>query len=448
MRTACVIATLGPKLFKIRDRNYTPSIRVVRDRLEGVEVLYYEDTNSGWCEGINEFGLCLVNSALLVRQDEKEGSQTATGEPPKRGLDGQRVLRILSQRDIKSALTEALFYKDGLCGHTFLSDGSKVFSIEKVKDQDPVVRDMDPKVPEVRTNHGLFLPGAGYVLGDSAVSSLQRRKIVQEALDSVDSLDDLAGHLLREHFGGPNNPLRDDPKGMRSTTMVVMDPSNLSMTLYLLGDKTVSYMGEVNRIEGGKLKFQKKSWDPKASKQADLNPPLGSGLCAIVDRATKQVRNPSDREEIVHKVESGESLPNNEAWKVYRGHDKERGSDFHSFSIPPHAQYRMDLREIRVQDVERALNSFAAHVKELKRTGNPALERILQQPHIVWKDPKTSLEIVFTADKGEIVLITTYWKGKKDPQPRSCDRSLRARAIRLAHRRSDLRPLLLPLLRG
>ena len=53
-------------LAKNRDRTYKPLIEIVN----GIEVAYIKDKNSGWIEGINENKFGLVNSTLS-RMDGK-----------------------------------------------------------------------------------------------------------------------------------------------------------------------------------------------------------------------------------------------------------------------------------------------------------------------------------------------------------------------------------------
>ncbi len=152
-------------------------------------------------------------------------------------------------------------------------------------------------------------------------------------------------------------------------------------------------------------------------KYADLNPPLGGGPCRVVDRILRNVRDRRLRETMVDEVEGGHSLPNAEARKIYP-FDKETGSAFKSFSITPHAQYRMDLRGITVKDVTQALDSFAARLVSVK--GTPAFDWYTSQETITWKDPKSQLEIAFGLGDGEVNIITTYWKNRRDPPPTDC----------------------------
>ena len=155
--------------------------------------------------------------------------------------------------------------------------------------------------------------------------------------------------------------------------------------------------------------------------EADLSPPLGGGPCRVVERIEDTVRDPKLRDKMIEDVEQGHSLANEESKKVYP-FSRERGSFFKTFTLVPHAAYRMDWRGVTVKDVEAALNSFAAHMKALKEKRDPAYERTLTQSEIAWVDPKTKLQVVFGVSReGEVKVISAYWKGEPDPRPMACN---------------------------
>lgn len=154
---------------------------------------------------------------------------------------------------------------------------------------------------------------------------------------------------------------------------------------------------------------------------ADMSPPLGGGPCRVVDRILNTVRDPKVRDQMVEDVQKGNSLANEESRKVYP-FSREHGSFFKTFTIVPHAAYRMDWREVGVKDIVVALNSFAYHMKSLKEKRDPAYERTLTQTEIAWIDPKTKLQIVFgVAREGDVKVISAFWKGVPDPRPTVCD---------------------------
>ena len=58
-------------LGKTRDRNYIPPIKIVREIVDDVEIVYMFDERTNYLEGMNEKGIGVINSALMVKADEK-----------------------------------------------------------------------------------------------------------------------------------------------------------------------------------------------------------------------------------------------------------------------------------------------------------------------------------------------------------------------------------------
>ena len=89
-------------LAKNRDRAYKPLIEIVHTFINGVEVVYLHDITTDWSEGMNEFGIGIVNASLMIGFDEKEKQIIAkTG---KKSEDGLRIRYALGQKDIKESL--------------------------------------------------------------------------------------------------------------------------------------------------------------------------------------------------------------------------------------------------------------------------------------------------------------------------------------------------------
>lgn len=159
-------------------------------------------------------------------------------------------------------------------------------------------------------------------------------------------------------------------------------------------------------------------------RRSDLSPPLGDpgGPCQVVRRIERSVRNPRERDHLKDEVQEGKSLTNPEAAEIYQI-DAESGAGIaNRIIITSHTQYRMDLRSIRVRDVQEAVRSFSAQMEAWKRIGSKAYDAFVDHltlgEKITWKDPRTKLTIVFTQEsRGTLRLITTYWKGREDPPP-------------------------------
>ena len=92
--TECVVVGIrledGVVLAKNRDRGYKANVEIIQKLVDGVEVVYWRDVDTDWSEGMNEFGIGIVNSSLMVKQDEKEGKK---GQTPKKRTDLSRHRR-------------------------------------------------------------------------------------------------------------------------------------------------------------------------------------------------------------------------------------------------------------------------------------------------------------------------------------------------------------------
>ena len=273
-REACIVAVGefgGVKcLFKNRDRNYTPELRIYHTILNGVEVLYMRDETTGWCEGLNEFGIGIVNAALAVQADEKQGKASkgigkGKGDVATRNTlrDGKRVLKALESRNIEQAVGSLQSHLGGLKGHTLVADPNTTYSLEATwRGHEFHVRRLPDGRRHVRTNHGQFYPDAGYTEkdGDNYLSSLARRDQAMRTLREVDAVDGIAPAIY-----GRRRPDRTDPlnmvkltDGMRTTSQMVLDLPNLTMRMYLVPGQ-VEYLGYKRDLPKGykpKIKFQ------------------------------------------------------------------------------------------------------------------------------------------------------------------------------------------------
>ena len=156
--------------------------------------------------------------------------------------------------------------------------------------------------------------------------------------------------------------------------------------------------------------------------RADLQPPLGDpgGPCQVIQRIQDEIPNPNLREHLIDEVEEGDDLSNPEAAKIY-SLEREMGVRFvRNLLIGPHAQYRMDLRSIKVKDVQETLAGFSKMVNTLKSKKHPGYNSYAKQlssgEAIKYTDPKTDLTVVFAMEGRDTVkVVTTYWPGKPTP---------------------------------
>ena len=134
-KQSCVIAVTSIKgkkcVFKNRDRNYIPEIRVFHVLSEkGVEILYFKDERTGWVEGINQHGIVVSNAALMVIEDEKEGSKKKS-KAIRFSQDAHRIISALECTTLLEALHCLTHLKSGVKGHTIISDERHSFVVEQ-----------------------------------------------------------------------------------------------------------------------------------------------------------------------------------------------------------------------------------------------------------------------------------------------------------------------------
>lgn len=63
---------IGWVAVKNRDRNYIPEISFKKKVHQGVEILYFWDDITQYCEGFNSAGVGILSASLMVLDDEKE----------------------------------------------------------------------------------------------------------------------------------------------------------------------------------------------------------------------------------------------------------------------------------------------------------------------------------------------------------------------------------------
>lgn len=212
-------------LAKSRDRNYHSRVEVIRDLLDdGTEVVYFQDLDTGYAEGMNSHGLGVVNAALSISEDENEVKGKVKSE------DGPRMIQALKYDTIEDAVKSLVGYKGGIKGHTFIGNPESVYSIEMSSEHTPVINKLDPATGfDVRTNHGVDHQGAGYTPDrrpDDYMSSKIRKAQAEVELANVKDFEEVAPSLAKQNFDHDSNDnmLRRVPTeaGMVTTSQVAM----------------------------------------------------------------------------------------------------------------------------------------------------------------------------------------------------------------------------------
>jgi hypothetical protein len=235
-------------LGKNRDRNYNPSLKVIRDLTGyGVEICYVIDNETDWSEGMNQYGIGLVNSALFVKRDEKEFDKSKKAKA--KSKDGVRIREVLGKDNLAAAVKTAVEFHGGIKGHTLLGDGKRIVSIENTSRTRPIVKIKDlSKEPLVRTNHGLEHPEAGYQNGNDKISSETRLvntlNVLHKNIDYHKLFPEFYNHRQDK---GPKYDLVRAQNKLWTSSQLIMNLTKKEMILYLIPD-AVTFIGMENKL--------------------------------------------------------------------------------------------------------------------------------------------------------------------------------------------------------
>ena len=254
----CIIVSKEIKdkfiLAKNRDRAYKPKLEVVHTIMDGVEVAYLHDTITDWSEGMNEFGIGVVNAALLVGHDEAEKKLVKKiGKP---GPDGDKMRNIIKQKNLKDALKSALSYKGkstlALKGHTFISSPHKMISIESTSKHKPDVQLHNIEDLTVRTNHGHVFTDAGYTSGIKYLSSKMRKIGAEKTIEKVKDWTEV-GKAMRQQFFKRESQLnmRRTTPSMFTSSQTIMNLTDRILEIEYFANEVESFEGVRNELPQG-----------------------------------------------------------------------------------------------------------------------------------------------------------------------------------------------------
>jgi hypothetical protein len=243
----CVVAKISfpdtTVLAKNRDRGYKAEIEVIHEIINGVEVVYLHDRLTDWSEGMNEFGIGIINASLTVDFDEKEGDlakqNIEKGKAPSVSYDGLKIRTALASKKLSEAVKSVVSFvgedsKDvGVKGMTIIANPKHSFLIEMTSKHAPIIKKIDSEKVVVRTNHGIAYTDTGYTSGVRRKSSESRMKIATEKLNNVSGptevLDTLSKQYTKDNFLNPYR--RSNKYDMETTSQVMYDLNKLEFTL-------------------------------------------------------------------------------------------------------------------------------------------------------------------------------------------------------------------------
>lgn len=265
----CVIASLYLEnqsiLVKNRDRKYKAFVKAVHEIRDGVEILYIHDLGTDWSEGLNEYGIGITNATLMVNQDEREGT-VVKKRANTVSYDGAKIRKALSIKNIDDTLKYLTDYKNknpkdnGLKGITIIANPITKYVLEGTTKHNPLTIEVKNEQSVVRTNHGIYYPGAGYNTGIKKQSSFSRLEIAERELNKVNKvnevLNSLSNQYVEDNFLNPYR--RESEQQIFTTGQILTNVSNL--TLEYRVDKTFcEFVGYERLLPEGydsKLKFE------------------------------------------------------------------------------------------------------------------------------------------------------------------------------------------------
>ena len=224
---------------KNRDRNYTPVLDFIESDEDGVDRMMMHDEITGYKEGINSHGISILNTSLDVYDDESEvDAGTAKSSP-----DGQIIAEALSHNTAVAAAKNIIKRKMGGC--TIVFDRENMFLIEasdwdSTKPYEYIVKRIPKTDVVARSNHGIWMPSAGYQRKHdnqsetlSRISSETRLLLAEAVVKSALKPEDLVDGMCQVYINDSQlNIMRTstENKKMRTTSQQLCVPKE--RTLY------------------------------------------------------------------------------------------------------------------------------------------------------------------------------------------------------------------------
>lgn len=251
--TECIVAasTIGDNviLAKNRDRPYKPELEIIRRLINGTEVALLHDRTTGWVEGLNEYGIGLINSALLVGHDEKE--KQLVQKSGKKSQDARRVLKALSYDTVADVVRSAVDYDGGIKGHTIIANVKSGVVIEQTSKHQASVKKLNMEDVTVRTNHGYIYPDVGYTEGIKYLSSKIRKISAEKQLSQLGDYHQIARAMREPFYKDPMLNMARDTSEMSTTSQMVINLSTLELLVYIFPSKVEKFEGINNQLPAG-----------------------------------------------------------------------------------------------------------------------------------------------------------------------------------------------------
>jgi hypothetical protein len=236
-------------LAKNRDRKYKPKIQIVHEIRNGVEIAYIRDLNTEWCEGLNQYGVGIINSALEVEYDENPFGNNTNIHTESR----EKYLDTLAQNTPLQTIDNVFnknYYADiSLQGHNIIGGAKFCLHVESNSKEKPSVKIVSDDTFIV-TNHGINLKG-GYLSGLPLMSSILRKKIIETEFknNSIQNVSDVFS-LMNKNYSDlhiDHHTYKDNKKNMFTTGQILLNLTDkVFMYNYDIGNSY--FYGVVNKL--------------------------------------------------------------------------------------------------------------------------------------------------------------------------------------------------------
>jgi len=235
-------------LAKNRDRAYKPNIKIIHEIVNGIEVAYLKDENTGWIEGMNSNGVGIVNSTLSSKDSKQHIRKQVLSE--KKNV----IYKLLVDNDKRKNFYDIIKHAKSdyvLEGHTLLFHDSNAFHVENTLANKFIIEKIDKT--SVFSNHGIRIKNAGYRKCIKGLSTFLRSDIVKQELknNNIKSEEDLIDIMNRNYknIDSRFHPYRDKYYTMKKHKNLERKKVKISTTgqiLLNMTDKEFTYYADVN----------------------------------------------------------------------------------------------------------------------------------------------------------------------------------------------------------
>ena len=149
-----------------------------------------------------------------------------------------------------------LNFKGGVKGHTFVATPTGIFAIETTSKHTPIIKELDPNVLHVRTNHGIYHKDAGYTKGEDLLSSKIRMTLALDKLEGVQSAANVIEAVNDSVFEkkNPHNMVRHTDK-MKTSSQFVLSPNEKTLYVHCIKENVESFNEVDLREDPSKMKI-------------------------------------------------------------------------------------------------------------------------------------------------------------------------------------------------